>query len=83
MVTKDMLDSVARFIDSVTSRIEKGVGITSESVAATAGLCATIVEYRLDNLADNEINLIVDSAARIVERDLAEAKDARRNGGED
>lgn len=32
MVTEDMLDSVAKFIDSVTSRIEKGGGITSNAI---------------------------------------------------
>lgn len=83
MVTEDMLDSVARFIDSVTNRIEKNGGITSEAVVATAGLCAAIVEHKPDNLADNEINLIVNNVARIVESDLAEAKDAWRDGGKD
>lgn len=70
MVTEDMLDSVSRFIDAVTKRIEEDGKVSSEAVAATAGLCAGIVDHKPDGLADRGVELIAENVAAIVRKRL-------------
>lgn len=72
MVTEDMFNSVSRFIDAMTRRVENGGELGQGSISTVARLCQSIVEYRPDSLSNKELEFITANAARIVKKSLDE-----------